>query len=1021
RLLVLLVLLLAVLSLMGMVAVQKSRSYNIRGIPRALPEPIVEGGARLGINTALEQYDASELNAVLDNLEEVGIDYVKQSFTFCGAPDWETSDAIISAVQQHDLTLIPLLDGCPTDDYKPPQEQQPFISWIGDFAERYGDSIEYYIIWDEPNLASHWGNSDVNPNEYAALFTAAAKAIRNTDATSFLVLAPLAPTTETGPQNIADSLYLEALYDAGIAEYFDIVAGKPYGFDTGPEDRAVDQNVLNFSRIILLREVMERYGDGNKAIWAGNWGWNSLPQDWEGKPSIWGQVDEITQEKWTTEAFMRVKQEWPWMGIMFLENYEPDAPLDDPRWGFSIADRPILKAIAENMPSETVSYPGFTWAEENGPSQSYKGEWRFSPEFGVDVGRDGDTAAFRFWGTDVGLNIRRADYHARFYVTVDGESANLLPDDGNGSALVLNAAVPGEDSVTLEPVSSGLEPGEHLLALDSFRGSDQWALKGFTAGYVPPDQSYRLLMVVLGAAAIGLIAAAVLVARRVHWSERFSSASRWMSELNQRQQLILASVSALIVAAGGWLTWGEQAAGIYRRLGDTSQLALTAAMASIFYITPSFIVYAIALTVLFVIILLRPAWGVALVAFSIPFYVKPKPMLGYRFSPVEFFLLITFAAFIISSLLRRWMSRNSGVVKSLKTQLINADYAVIVFAVVAIVSLLFTERLDVATNELRVVIIEPVLLYLMLRAMRLQDSEIWVIIDAFILGGVVIAAIGLYQYATGQNLITAEGGLMRLRSVFGSPNNVALYLGRMIPLMVAMMLMGTGRRRTLYTAALLPIGIAVLLTYSKGSLLLGLPASLLVVLILWRRSVGGRIWPWLLGVGALGAAALVAAMSIPQISGRLNPQGETGFFRLNLWESSINMIKDHPLFGVGLDNFLYAYRGRYILDSAWREPNLNHPHNIILDFATRLGLIGLAAGIWLIIAFLRIAIRLQAIVEDIWRPVAVGILGFLTYMIMHGLVDHSFFLVDLAYAFFLMLGVAVWLEGRPANSENSAT
>ena len=39
---------------------------------------------------------------------------------------------------------------------------------------------------------------------------------------------------------------------------------------------------------------------------------------------------------------------------------------------------------------------------------------------------------------------------------------------------------------------------------------------------------------------------------------------------------------------------------------------------------------------------------------------------------------------------------------------------------------------------------------------------------------------------------------------------------------------------------------------------------------------------------------------------------------------------------VGLDNFLYAYRGRYILDAAWQEPNLNHPHNIVLDFATRL-------------------------------------------------------------------------------------
>jgi hypothetical protein len=33
-------------------------------------------------------------------------------------------------------------------------------------------------------------------------------------------------------------------------------------------------------------------------------------------------------------------------------------------------------------------------------------------------------------------------------------------------------------------------------------------------------------------------------------------------------------------------------------------------------------------------------------------------------------------------------------------------------------------------------------------------------------------------------------------------------------------------------------------------------------------------------------------------------------------------------------------------------------------------------------------------------------------MVAHGLVDHSFFLVDLAFVFYLILGVGVWL-GRP--------
>jgi O-antigen ligase len=1026
-LIIFLFLFLVVLSLLAIVAVDKSRDFEERGIPAGLHAPIEYGGAELGLNVSLEQYDSANLDATLQEISDMGVRYVKQPFYFCGNYNWENSDAIVDAVVDNGLILVPLLDGCPQDDFAAPVNPTLFAAWAGEFAERYSDQISFYIIWDEPNLSGHWGNEHVNPNEYAALFTAAAEAIRESDSDSVIVLAPLAPTVETGPKNISDALYLQSLYEAGLADSFDVAAGKPYGFDNSPLDRNVDQEVLNFSRIIQLREVMEQNGDGNKALWAGNWGWNSLPDGWSGDHSIWGQVEEDTQSEWTIDAFVRAKQEWPWMGLMFLENFEPLASADDPRWGFNVSGRPIQDDLAADITDASISYPGFTWAEQDGPSQSYEGDWRFSPEFGADVGSDGDAASLRFWGTDVGLNVRRADYHARFYVAVDGEPANLLPDDGTGSALVLNAPVPGEDVVSVEPVAADLEPGEHVLTIEAFRGSDQWALKGFTVGYAPPPDNYRIWMIALGLIAAFFLSAAFLVGRTINWSDAQASANEWLGKLSKRQQLVLAALSALVVTTSGWLTWGEQAAGVYRRLGDSGQLALTAAMASVFYIAPSFIVYAAALILLFVLILLRPAWGIALITFSLPFYVKPKPMLGYRFSPVEVFLLLTLAAFLIAVIARRYLSNNSWLSKKydevdrVKFRWVNADYAVLAFTIIATASLLFTEKLDVAANEWRVVIIEPAILYLLLRAIRFKDSEVWTIIDAFVLGGVVVAAIGLFQYATGQNLITAEGGLMRLRSVYGSPNNVALYLGRMIPLIVAMALMGEGRRRILYAAALVPIGAAILLTYSKGSLLLGLPASLVLVLILWRRSVGGRIWPWLAGIGLLGIVALASALQIPQIAGRLNPQGETGFFRLNLWQSSLNMIRDHPIFGVGLDNFLYAYRGRYILDSAWREPNLNHPHNIILDFATRLGILGLAAGLWLIAAFLRVAVRLQSTVNHVWKPVAIGLLGFITYMILHGLVDHSFFLVDLAFAFYLMLGLAVWLDLNQSQMQKNAT
>ena len=58
-------------------------------------------------------------------------------------------------------------------------------------------------------------------------------------------------------------------------------------------------------------------------------------------------------------------------------------------------------------------------------------------------------------------------------------------------------------------------------------------------------------------------------------------------------------------------------------------------------------------------------------------------------------------------------------------------------------------------------------------------------VDALIIAGLLVAIIGLWQYLNGEAIITAEGGSRRLASVYGSPNNVALILGRCIPFALA--------------------------------------------------------------------------------------------------------------------------------------------------------------------------------------------------------------------------------------------
>jgi O-antigen ligase len=193
------------------------------------------------------------------------------------------------------------------------------------------------------------------------------------------------------------------------------------------------------------------------------------------------------------------------------------------------------------------------------------------------------------------------------------------------------------------------------------------------------------------------------------------------------------------------------------------------------------------------------------------------------------------------------------------------------------------------------------------------------------------------------------------------------------------------------------MGAALILSFSRGALLLGVPAALAVIVIGWQ----GRRGAVVVGVCALLAViALPFLAQLPRLAGVFDFQSGTGFFRVNLWLSAWRMFLDHPLLGVGPDNFLYAYRSFYILPSAWQEPNLSHPHNIGMDFLSRLGMLGFACGVWLMVGFWRAAFRAPTRSGET-AALRIGLMALVADMLAHGLVDHSFFLVDLAFAFML--------------------
>ena len=208
------------------------------GLPNANLHP--RPSNMLGVNIELLAESAGTIDKTLNTISNTGFGWVRQTFYWEPEKfDWVAADILINSVIENNLQIIAVLTSSSISD-----QTNKFSQFAYEFADRYSDQVDTYQIGDEPNLISAWGRTP-SAVEYSNLLATIYPLIHQADTNATVLLAGLAPTTESGPENINDILYLRQLYASGAKEYFDAVSGKPYGFNTGPNDRRLSNVYLD--------------------------------------------------------------------------------------------------------------------------------------------------------------------------------------------------------------------------------------------------------------------------------------------------------------------------------------------------------------------------------------------------------------------------------------------------------------------------------------------------------------------------------------------------------------------------------------------------------------------------------------------------------------------------------------------------------------------------------------------------------------------------------------------------------
>jgi len=315
-------------------------------------------------------------------------------------------------------------------------------------------------------------------------------------------------------------------------------------------------------------------------------------------------------------------------------------------------------------------------------------------------------------------------------------------------------------------------------------------------------------------------------------------------------------------------------------------------------------------------------------------------------------------------------------------------YPIILFILALAISLVFSQNKLNSLWELYKYI-SMILLFLVAASLSEKDKSLT--IQTIILSGLVVSLLAIYQYFFGFGHVLSylsNNGFSfpfaldylqskRVFAPFVTPGILGGYLAMIIPLALI-------NKDKVWLV--LPVFFALFLTMSLGAFL-----SLFCALLIFfgaREKLKKKHFFSLIGLFIL-IVIIFTWRSMAQRE-HVHPVFSI-LMRLSYWKETLEIIKAHPLAGVGLGNF-----------------NLNmsrYAHNSYLQIWAEMGLLGLFSFVWLV--YVVIKSRFIDLKQSLYNNQAVCLLAATTVFLIHNFLDFTFFLPEVAFIWWVILGLIV--------------